>query len=440
MEGNETNVIIRLTIPMVYGLLSVIGVSLVDAFFIGKLGTQALAAFGFIFPIIFFFNGIILGIANGASALSARAFGAGDKTKVRRITTDAIMLGFAITISLAVITYLLIEPLFSALGAPPDVMPLIREYMTIWLIGSPFVAFPMIGNNAMTAIGDTRNAANIMLSVLVFNSLFDPVFIFGLGPIPALGFRGAAIATLASRIFVILAALHILVKKENIIEFRQPSLNEIWTSWKEILYIGLPNALTNIILPLGFSVITHLAAQYGKEAVAALSVAERVEALGLSIMMALSASMSPFIGQNLGAQNYDRIKTGLRKGLQLSAYWGVILFVILFFFSEQIIRFFNHDPIVISHFKSYFHFLPFSYPFLGFMFITGTMLNVFKKPLHSAFLSVTRIFIAYVPLAFLFAAFFQVPGIFLAAMLANFIVAFLGYYLQVKYRKEVIGI
>lgn len=438
LEGNEATIILKLAVPMIYGFLSVIGVSLVDAFFVGKLGTNALAAFGFIFPLIFFFNGIIIGIANGASALSSKAFGAKDLNKVRRITTDAIILGVGITLILSVIGYLMIDTIFTALGANPEILSLIREYLEIWFLGSVFVVFPMIGNNAMTAIGNTKSSANIMLLVLVFNTLFDPVFIFGLGPIPAYGFRGAAVSAVISRLFVFFIANYILIKKDKIIDLKPPKIKEMLHSWKGILYIGLPNGLTNIIMPLGFSIITHLAAKFGKEAVAALAVAERVEALALTVTMALAVAMSPFVGQNLGAKKYGRIKTGLRKALQFGEYWGIILFVVLFFFSGYIIAFFNTDPLVAEYFKTYFHILPFSYPFWGYIFVTGVTLNIFHKPFHSAMLTLTRVFFVYVPLAFVLTSLMQVKGIFLASMLANFITAGLGFYLLRKYTKKII--
>lgn len=430
LEGKESSIIIKLTLPMIYGLLSVIGVSLVDAYFIGKLGTTALAAFGFIFPVIFFINSVVMGISNGASAISARYYGSGDMAKVRRISTDAIMLGFFLTLLISIIGFFTINPVFKALGAPPEVLELIRDYMQVWYLGASLVVFPMIGNGAMIAVGNTRSSANVMVSVLVFNTLFDPIFMYGLGFIPGFGFRGGAYAALASRVFVVFYALWVLIKKEQIIEFRQPTIGEFINSWKEILHIGLPNALTNIILPVGFSIITRMVSQYGKEAVAALSVAERVEALSLTVSIAISAAMSPFIGQNLGARNFDRIKTGLRKSLQFSTYWGLFLLVFLLLFSENIILLFDDNPLVVSNFKLYFYFLPFSYPFFGYLFITGTMLNVFKKPLRSAFLTLTRIFFVYIPLAYLLSHFIGMAGIFLSAMLANILVAGLGLYMQ----------
>ena len=437
VEGAESSVIIKLTIPMIYGFLSVIGVSLVDAYFIGKLGTSELAAFGFIFPIIFIFNGIILGIGNGSSALVAKAYGAGNINQTKRLTTDALILGVGLIFVLSIIGQFTITPLFTLLGAKADIMPIIDQYMKIWYSGAAFVVFPMIGNSAMTAVGNTRTPANIMLLVMLFNSLFDPIFIFGFGPIPELGFAGAAWATVSSRIFVLFFSLYVLVKKDKIITFVKPKFSEVLESWKGILYIGVPNAATNIIVPLGFGIITHLAAKFGKEAVAAIGVAERIEALSITVILAVAVAMSPFVGQNLGAKKFDRIRTGLRKAMQFSFYWGALLMVILFFSAEYIIQFFNTDPLVISYFKQYFRIVPISYCVLGMLYITGVTLNVYNKPFHSAMLTLTRVFFAYVPLAYLFTYLFGIDGIFYSALIANIITGIFSIYTLNKQNKIV---
>ncbi len=440
LEGKESSVLLRLTIPMIYGFLSVIGVSLVDAYFVGKLGTNELAAFGFIFPVIFTFNGLIIGIGNGSSALVAKAFGAGDLQRTRRLTTDALLLAITLILTLSLIGQFTINPLFTLLGANHETLPIIEKYMRIWYLGAVFVVFPMIGNSAMTAVGNTRTPANIMLLVMLFNLIFDPILIFGFGFIPKLGFEGAAWATVLSRFFVLFFSLYVLAKRDNIITFAVPKLKEVLASWKGILYIGLPNAATNIIVPLGFGIITHLAAKFGKEAVAAIAVAERIEALSITVLLAVAVSMSPFVGQNLGAKNYDRIRTGLRKGMQFSFYWGILLLVVLYFSAEHIIQLFNTDPIVISYFKQYFQIVPFSYCILGALYISGVTLNVYNKPFHSALLTLTRVFFAYVPLAYLLTYLLGISGIFYSALIANVVTGILAIHTLNKQSKHIFSI
>jgi putative MATE family efflux protein len=421
LEGKVGKTLFWLTLPMMFGHLSVIGVSLVDAFFIGKLGHLQLAAFGFIFPVIFTFNGIIIGIGSGAAALSARAFGAKDMQAVRRLTTDALLLGVSIIATLSLIGLFTIHPLFTMLGAKPEVLPFIEEYMRVWYFGSIFVVFPMIGNSAMTATGNTKTPAILMGLVVIINSILDPIVIFGAGPIPALGFAGAAWTAVISRVTVFFLTIYVLAFRDKVIDFVKPRLSDVFNSWKRILYIGLPNGATNIIVPLGFGIITKIAAKYSLEAVAALAVAERVEALSVTALISLAVSLSPFVGQNLGAKQFDRIRTAIRKAYQFSFYWGAFLLIALFVFSGHIITNFSTEPKVIEYFKNYFHFVPFSYGMLGVIYMSGVTLNVFNKPLHSAALTVTRVFIAYVPLALLLTSIYGVNGIFYSALAANIV-------------------
>ncbi len=433
LEGNISKVIIQLSIPMIYGFLSVIGVSLVDAYFIGKLGTLQLASFGFIFPVIFLINGIAIGIGNGVSAVVAKAYGAKDIELARRYTTDALILAVSLVLLISIIGLFTIDPVFRLIGAKDDTLPFIKEYMNIWYLGSVFAVFPMIGNAAFTAIGDTRTSSIMMILVLIFNTLLDPIMIFGFGPIPAMGFKGAAIAVVISRVFVLFASLYVLVVKDKIISKNYPGFRLMLESWKKILYIGVPSAATNIIVPIGFAIIIHIAAKFGKEAVAAISVAERIEAMSVTVLIAIAVAMSPFVGQNLGAKNFGRIKTGMRKAFQFSLYWGAFLALILITCSGYIVLGFSRDPIVIEYFKSYFYIVPLSYGLMGFMFIAGIALNVFNKPFHSAMITLTRVFFAYIPFAILFTYLFGIWGIYISAFLANSIAGLLGF---MTYRKQ----
>ncbi len=438
LQGNINNVLFRLSLPMIYGFFSVIGVSLVDAYFIGMLGTEELAAFGFVFPVIFTFNGLILGIGNGSSALVARAYGAGDIPKAKRFTSDALILGISLIFILSIIGLFTIEPLFKMLGAEGRILELVKSYMQIWYWGAVFVVFPMIGNSAMTAIGDTRTPSLIMLLVLVFNSILDPILIIGALGFPKMGFAGAALATVLSRIFVLFFSLYVLLVKDKILSLELPKLKELFLNWQKILYIGLPNAATNIIVPLGFGVITHISARFGNEAVAAIAVAERVESLSITVVLALAVAMSPFVGQNLGAKNFQRIKEGLRKAYKFAILYGLAMMAFLVPFSGIIIKIFNDDPRVAAYFAEYFYLVPISYGFFGIMFISSVTLNVYNKPFHSSMLTLTRVFFAYIPLALILSNYYGMWGIYIAGFFANITAGVLAFYILRKQSRLVL--
>lgn len=426
LEGKESSVIVKLATPMVLGLLSVIGVSLVDAYFVGKIGTNELVAFGFIFPVMFTFNGVILGIGSGASTRVAKAVGSGNILQAKRILTDALLLGVSLVIVLSVIGKLTIDPVFTMLGATHETLPLIRDFMHIWYSGAVLVTFPMISVAVLVAIGNTQVSSRLQMSVMLGNIIFDPIFAFGFLFIPAMGFCGIAVAMLISRIFVLFYALYVLIKKEKMVTFERLTIGRLLLSWKDILYIGLPNAGTNIIMPVGFGIITRMAAGFGKEAVAAIAVAERVETIAQIILLALANSMGAFVGQNSGAGNVQRIRTGTRKVMQFSFYWGGIMLVGLYFFADRLILLFNTDPKVIEIFTSYFHIMAFGYVMVGNIFIVQSILNAFIMPFHASMLVITRIFILYVPFAIMLSSIMGINGIFCAGLIANVLTGFVS--------------
>jgi putative MATE family efflux protein len=195
IEGHIGKTLIKLTIPMIFGILGMVAFNLVDTFFIGQLGTNELAAISFTFPVVFVIGSLAMGLGMGASAVISRAIGEGDPTRVQRFTTDSLILSVLVVVVFIVIGLLTIDQVFALLGATPQVMPLIKQYMLIWYPSMIFVVIPMVGNNAIRATGDTKTPSVIMLVAVAVNIILDPLLIFGIGPFPALALAGAALAT-----------------------------------------------------------------------------------------------------------------------------------------------------------------------------------------------------------------------------------------------------
>ncbi len=156
IEGPVGRRLLFLTVPMVGGIFAITTFNLVDTFFVARLGTDELAAMGFIFPVVMFVQSIALGLGIGTASVVSRAIGEGDHRKVRRLTTDSLILAVLLVVLFVTVGLLTINPLFTLMGATPEILPLIRQYMTIWYVGMIFVTVPMVGNNAIRATGDTK--------------------------------------------------------------------------------------------------------------------------------------------------------------------------------------------------------------------------------------------------------------------------------------------
>ena len=195
LEGNIKQTLMNMTLPMVMGMLMLMTFGLVDTFFVSLLGTQELAAISFTFPVTFTVISLNIGLGIGISAVIGRLLGSNDHANARLVATAALMTVLCLVGLLSVIGFLTIDPIFILLGASPELLIHIHDYMSIWYIGAIFLALPMSGNSVLRASGDTKTPSMIMAAGGAINALLDPLLIFGYGPIEGMGITGAAIAT-----------------------------------------------------------------------------------------------------------------------------------------------------------------------------------------------------------------------------------------------------
>ena len=413
-KGPVGKILIELTLPMVFGIVGMVAFNLVDTFFVGRLGTKELAALSFTFPVVLVINSIALGLGIGASAVISRAIGEGDYKRVKRLTTDSLVLSFLIVTVFVVFGFLTINSVFRLLGATQDILVLIRQYMGIWYFGMPFVVIPMVGNNAIRATGDTKTPSVIMLTAVFCNVVMDPLLIFGIGPFPELGLAGAAIATVIARAVTLVISLYILHFRDKMLTFVKPKLKAIVDSWKNILYIGIPTAGTRVIIPLAIGVITRIVASYGPEAVAGYGVSSRIEFFALTVIMALSSVLGPFVGQNWGANEYDRMNLGIKYSKRFAIVWGIAMFFLLGILAKPIATVFSDNPKVISTIILYLRIVSIGYGLQGVLILASAAMNVLNKPIHSASLRIIQMFVLYIPLASLGSHIYGLHGVFIA--------------------------
>lgn len=432
IKGSVGKTLIKLTIPMTFGIVGMVAFNLVDTYFVGRLGTKELAALSFTFPVVLFVNSLALGLGIGASAIISRAIGEGDHHRVKRLTTDSLVLAMSLVTMFVVVGLFTIDPVFRLLGARGEMLDMVKQYMGIWYFGMPFVVVPMVGNNAIRATGDTKTPSAIMLVAVFCNFIMDPLLIFGIGPFPRLGIAGAAIATVISRSITFTVSLFVLYFRDKMITFVIPKLKEVFESWKRILYIGLPTAGTRIILPLAIGIITRIVSTYGKEAVAAYGVSSRIEFFALTVIVALSSVLAPFVGQNWGAGKQDRVKKAVIYSEQFSIVWGFAVFIILTALARPIAGIFNSNPTVITTIVLYLRVVSIGYGLQGVIMLTGSAMNVLNRPFHAAGVRIVQVFILYVPLALIGSSLFGLTGVFVALAIAYCGAGIASHYLLVK--------
>jgi len=426
-EGPVGRHLIDMTLPMLFGITTMMAQAFIDTYFLGLVGDRALAAYSFGFPILMIVMSVAIGLGAGTSSVVARALGKDDQQRARRLATDSLILSFLITGSVAIVGVLTINPLFRLLGAPEDMIPMIRTFMIILYSGVPFVVVGMVGMSSMRATGDTRLPSMLMIGGAILNVILDPILIFGLGPLPALGLNGAATAGLLARAAVFAGALYLMMGRLDMVSFAKPDPAELRNSWADILHVGLPAAGTNAIVPVGMAVITAMIARFGPEAVAGFGVASRIESLVLVIYYAMSSTIGPFVGQNLSAGKESRIQEALRLCAIFCVVSGLVIATVLALMSGFLPRLFSDSPDVISVARQFLWIAPISYGAYGIVMVVNASFNGLGNPMPGVMISVTRILALYVPLAFIGRHFFGVAGIFAAYAVANVLSGLLGY-------------
>lgn len=175
LKGDIQATMKQMTVPVLFGMITLMSFNLVDTFFISMLGTAELAAVSFTFPVTFTVISLAIGLSIGTSAVIARALGGGDEQSARSDGLAALWLSAYLVIALSVVGYLTIDPLFRILGAKDDTLPFIHDYMEIWFFGAVFLITPMIGNAVLRAAGDTKTPSILMACAGLLNAVLDPI-------------------------------------------------------------------------------------------------------------------------------------------------------------------------------------------------------------------------------------------------------------------------
>jgi len=419
IEGKVSTQLKDLALPLVWGLMATMSLNAIETFFIAQLGRAHLAAFSFTFPVIMVLTSLGIGMGAGTSSAVSRAIGEGDSHKAQRLATDAMSLTLILSASVCLLGWLTLEPLFLALGATPELIPLIHDYMSIWYFSAPCLLVPMVCLSALRAMGMSQVQGYLMSAAALFNVALDPLLIFGLWGLPALGLQGAAIATLITRVLMMIVAIYILRCRVHMLVNPILPWVHLKHSWTTIIEVGLPAMFANVIIPFASAIVVAMVAGYGTDAVAGLGIAMRIEPLALIVFYALSGVVGPFFGQNIGAGKYDRLHEAMRVLTIFCLVFGLCIALVLGVFGEAIASLFGGHAEVIRITVIYLSIVPISYGAYGLVMSVNAAFNGLGRPWPAMILSAGRVLYVYLPLAWIGQHYWGMVGIFIATAAAN---------------------
>jgi len=428
------NVLRQMTIPMIFGMVAILMFNLVDTFFISLLGTDALAAISYTFPVTFGVNCITMGIGVGLSTSIGRLLGQGDTSNAARFSTHGLLLAVTLVAFACTAGFFTIEPLFLLLGAKAELIPLIEQYMQVWYLTIPLLVIPMAGNSAILATGDTKTPAKMMILAGAINGCLDPLLIFGYGPFPELGIQGAAIASAFSWLGALIGSLYVLVKRDRLLA--PPHFASLRHDWQQILKIGTPAALSTAMSPISGALLMMMLSSHGTAAVAAYGAAQRIESILILVLMSLTSALTPFMAQNFGAQNPTRSFSGLFLSLRFSLIFQLLVFIMMVPLSIPLAALFSQEQAVRDLLWHYLLVVPFSYGFQGVVMMLVSALNALHLPLKAFQWSFMRLFLFTLPSAWLGSTLYGIEGLFIGIALGNVLGGLSGYLYALLLRRR----
>ena len=395
-EGSIVKTILKTSIPLIVAFLLQSAFNIVDAFFVGKISSEALAAVSISFPVVFLIISLGAGIGCGASAVFFRFIGAKEYEHANNAAMHSIIAAVVIGILLSTLGFLAAPVLFDWTGAKGNLKAMALDYINILLLFSSFMLVIMVTNSILRGEGDMKTPMKIMGFSAILNMILDPIFIFTLG----WGIRGAAMATVFSRSVGLIFLVYYMLSGKSLIKLDFGNFRYNFDYIKRVFYVGIPSALSNITMSVGMFILTVIVGFFGTDALAAFGIGFRLDAIAILPGMGISVAVISIVGQSIGAGKIERArKVAMRAGVFSSVFMSVVG-IFLYAFAPQIISIFNSEPEVIEHGTSFLHIIPLSYLFVGIaMCASGAFIGSGKAVL-ALISTILRVIVFSVPAAY----------------------------------------
>jgi putative MATE family efflux protein len=408
-----------MAVPMLAGTFAMTAYNLTDTWFVSRLGTLPLAAMGFTFPVVMLLTCVAGGIGTGVTTLVSHAIGRRTHHDAAQVVTHGILLVLCVAATIAVAGYFSIDAIFGRLGADAQTLPLVGEYMRTWYLGALFMSLPMMGNGVLISAGDSRSASRFMILGTVLNAILDPIMIFGYLGCPAMGMRGAALATVIAQAVSTVWLFLLLYKKHRLLLLGNGMLAGCLGSFRKIAGFAVPSILSMVLMPISATVITRLLGSFGNEAVAAAGACGRIEMFAFVIPMALGISLTPFVSQNFGANRLDRIREAMTMATRFALLYGGAVAIVFFICAPWIAAVFSQDLRVVAIMVSYIRIISFGYGMMEVHRYCGFYLTGRHRPFSTTLLNAIRVLVWLIPLSCLGSHVWGVRGVFLARLLTD---------------------
>ncbi len=435
-EGSIFKNIIYFSIPMLLGNIFQQFYNVVDSIVVGRfIGKDALAAVGAGFPVMFLVIALIIGATMGSMVLVAQFFGAKDHENLAKMVDTTYIFLFFMSLAACVVGLLFSKNILLLLGTPSEIMRDAKLYMDIMFIGMPM----MFGYNGLSAVmrgvGDSKTPLYLLIAASVINIILDLLFVV----VFKWGIAGAAWATVISQGFSFLGGMILLHLKKSILAIRIGQMTFNNRLFIRSIQIGIPSGIQQMAVAFGLMALTRIVNGFGTNALAAFTVAGRIDSFAMMPAMNFSIALSTFTGQNIGAGRIDRVKKGVTVTMLISSIVCVFITILIISFKKQLILLFNNDPLVVAIGMEYLFIVSIFYIVFSVMFVYNGALRGAGDTLIPMIVTIMALWAVRVPASYLLSRTMGTAGIWWGIPIAWMIGAAMSfaYYQTGTWKKKV---
>ena len=380
----------KIAIPAIIATLFQTLFNVVDTFFAGKISAEALSALAKSFPIYFILIAASVGVTVGGTSLIANSIGEKNKTNILNYFGQTIIYGIILSFIVTFIGLFFASNIFSLMGSTIEVINFGLKYTNVIFSGSIIFISVVALNSLLHAEGDTKTFRNVLILSFFLNIFLNPLFIFGYGPIPAMGMTGIGLATIICQI---IAFLLLLIKIINSKSLKNISIKNFYPNidfLTKIFFQSAPISAALFMISIGNFIILYYASKFGEPAVAGYGSAARFEQILLLPVLGLNTAVISIVGQNFGAKEYLRVKQSYYQAI---TYGTVLMFVaglIIFFSADKIVSIFSNNADVINYGTIYLKISALIFPAYPIYFISNGFFMALKKASYAMNLNIIR--------------------------------------------------
>jgi putative MATE family efflux protein len=415
-EEKLSKALLKLGIPTMIGMIVSALYSIVDAFFVGRLGTSAITAVTVVYPVTMIGTGIGLLFGSGAGSYLARLLGTGDYKKVEECASTVIVSGIITATIMVSLMLLFFTPLMKAMGATPDVMTDVKAYGYLFIGGLVFNIFSVMVNNMIVAEGASGFSMFAMLVGGISNIILCPICIYGL----RMGIEGASLATFLARLLSAGLYVFYLCGGKTYMKLRLRAFRPTKELYKEVFKVGIPLLVFQFLSSFTMSITNIAAKSYGTEVIAAMGIVNRIVSLESMALFGFLKGYQPLVGYNYGAKNIKRTKEATSLALKWSTAACVIFGLICIIFSKQVVLLFNTESArVLMVGQKALILTSLSYMTLGIQIVYGTYFLAIGRAKEGGILSICRQGVFFLPAILILPKLFGLNGLVCAQLFAD---------------------